>query len=328
MKNYLKKHRLGIVFGILCGLLFGFYVYLIEFPIEGAVYVLLLWGIFGIIFLGADFFRYKKKMKKLQIEEQKILVSYNRNWPEYEDEIEHIYQNMIRKLQDEKMHIVSKQDAWQSDIMDYYTLWVHQVKTPISAMKLMLWNMESGSQRRELEAELFQMEQYVEMALSYMRLQSDTNDLVIQFYELDRIVKKAVKKFSKVFIGKKISLDLKEINLMVLTDDKWLSFVIEQILSNALKYTKEGKIQIYTKGENLIIEDTGIGIAPEDLPRVCEKGYTGYNGRLDQKSSGLGLYLCKQTMEKLGHTFEMKSKVGVGTSVTLGLDRKKKVVEA
>lgn len=111
--------------------------------------------------------------------------------------------------------------------------------------------------------------------------------------------------------------------LRVLTDEKWLVFVLEQILSNALKYTKSGSIHIYLSPDapkTLVIEDTGIGIAPEDLPRIFEKGYTGCNGRADKRSTGIGLYLCRQIMEKLSHTIRIESEMGVGTKVYLGLD--------
>ena len=130
------------------------------------------------------------------------------------------------------------------------------------------------------------------------------------------------RKYSQMFILKKIQLVYTPIEMKVLTDEKWLVFVLEQILSNALKYTSTGKISVYTKGQNcLVIEDTGIGIWPEDLPRVFEKGFTGYNGRKDKKSTGIGLYLCKSVIDKLKHQIWIESEAGKGTKVYLSLQR-------
>lgn len=172
----------------------------------------------------------------------------------------------------------------------------------------------------ELEQELFRVEQYVEMVLNYLRLGSDSTDYVICRVELDRMLHQSVKKYAKQFIRRRIRLDYKETGLTVLTDEKWLSFAIEQLLANALKYTREGgEIRIYAEGTALCIEDTGIGIAAEDLPRVFEKGYTGCNGRTDKKSTGIGLYLCRKILDKLGHGITIESKIGAGTKVKVYL---------
>lgn len=205
------------------------------------------------------------------------------------------------------------------DMLDYYTLWAHQIKTPIAAMRLILQS-DDAPNSAELEQELFRVEQYVEMVLNYLRLGSDSTDYVICRVELDRLLRQSVKKYAKQFIRRRIRLDYKETGLTVLTDEKWLSFAIEQLLANALKYTREGGgIRIYAEGEALCIEDTGIGIAAEDLPRVFEKGYTGCNGRTDKKSTGIGLYLCRKILDKLGHGITIESKIGAGTKVKVYL---------
>ena len=222
-----------------------------------------------------------------------------------------------------------------NDMMDYYGMWAHQIKTPISAMRILL---QSGRESEEekidrklydsLQMELFKTEQYVEMVLSYLRIGDISKDMVLTNCDLGKVVRQAVKKYSRLFILQKISLELGEIKETVLTDEKWLSFVVEQILSNALKYTKKGKVSIYMADTcHLVIEDTGIGISAEDLPRIMEKGYTGYNGREDKKSTGIGLYLCKKVMDKLNHGIQISSEPGKGTKVTLDLGRKKLDVE-
>lgn len=168
----------------------------------------------------------------------------------------------------------------------------------------------------------FQEEQ-IKMALQYLRMEKMTSDLVFTRCDLDALIRQAVRKYAPLFIRRKIILSYEPVHCEVLTDEKWLVFVLEQILSNALKYTKSGSIHIYLSPDapkTLVIEDTGIGIAPEDLPRIFEKGYTGCNGRADKRSTGIGLYLCRQIMEKLSHTIRIESEMGVGTKVYLGLD--------
>lgn len=180
-----------------------------------------------------------------------------------------------------------------------------------------------ASYERQFQEEQIKMEQYVQMALQYLRMEKMTSDLVFARYDLDALIRQAVRKYAPLFIRRKIILSYEPVHCEVLTDEKWLVFVLEQILSNALKYTKSGSIHIYLSPDapkTLVIEDTGIGIAPEDLPRIFEKGYTGCNGRADKRSTGIGLYLCRQIMEKLSHTIRIESEMGAGTKVYLGLD--------
>ena len=180
---------------------------------------------------------------------------------------------------------------------DYYTAWVHQIKTPIATMKLLL--SENSEEHRALSAELFRIEQYVEMVLDYIRLESDVNDLVIKEYALDEMIRESLHKFAPQFILRKLKLAYKPTDQVVVTDKKWLTFILDQLISNAIKYTPEGEIRVSVEGNKVKISDTGIGIAPEDIPRIFEKGYTGANGRIGQKSSGLGLFLSKKAANLL-----------------------------
>lgn len=170
--------------------------------------------------------------------------------------------------------------------------------------------------------QLQSVEQYVEMVLGYLRLESPSSDYVIRNYLLDDIVRQAVRKYASQFIRRKLRLEYTPLNVSVITDEKWLLFVIEQVLSNALKYTRSGSVSITLEApKTLCIRDTGIGIAPEDLPRVFEKGFTGCNGRTDKRATGIGLYLCRRILEKLGHTIAITSTVGEGTTVRIGLQQ-------
>ncbi|MPM54164.1 Adaptive-response sensory-kinase SasA [bioreactor metagenome] len=236
--------------------------------------------------------------------------------------IESDYQQLIEILNDGKIAAKSSADRQMQDMLDYYVMWAHQIKTPIAAMRLLLQT-DENIESEELDEQLFRIEQYAEMVLHYLRTQSMCSDLLLKKYPLDAIVKQAVRKYRKQFIRKKIILNLSHLDCLILTDEKWLGFVIEQILSNSLKYTVMGSVSIYMDEflpKTLVIEDTGIGISPEDLPRIFEKGITGYNGRENKKSTGIGLYLCKRILEKLSHTIMVTSAIDKGTIVKIGLD--------
>ena len=245
------------------------------------------------------------------------------------------YQKMLRSLYITLQQQINELENGQVEQAEYFTMWVHQIKTPIAALRLLLAE-EEDERSQEMWEELFSIEQYVEMALQFSRLSAKSTDFVIGEVSLDKVVREAIHKYARLFVRKKIKLELTSIDTQILTDEKWLEFVIEQILSNAIKYTAGGTISIYQKinvtdekkeVKELIIEDTGIGkfhrfwensgIAPEDLPRIFEKGYTGYNGHADKRSTGIGLYLCRKIMRKLSHEITIESEIGVGTKVHL-----------
>ena len=320
--KYIKSKNKYILLFLLYLGIFCLIAYLYDMPIDACLYAMALCLFFAVVFMAYSYFRYKQKAEDLM--DIKARIQYGpEQMPKAANGIEEQYQEIIQQLYKKTAEAISKNDSSMSDMIDYYTLWAHQIKTPIAAMRLLLQSENSCQSKDELTMELFKIEQYVEMVLQYLRLGSDSTDFVIRKQPLDDIVREAVKKYSTTFIKKKISLEYRQTDAVVISDEKWLSFVIEQILSNALKYTYSGKISIYLD-ENLpntlVIEDTGIGIQSEDLPRVFDKGYTGYNGRKDKKSTGIGLYLCRQVMNKLGHTMSIESEVGKGTKVKLGLN--------
>ena len=242
------------------------------------------------------------------------------------DEIENELLEIIERLKNGGMRLNDSMNMKYSDMVDYYTMWVHQIKTPIASMHLILQKEDSEDSRR-LRAELFRVEQYVQMVLCFLRLDSDFTDYVIKEYRVDDIIRPAVRRLAPQFIMKKLALEYEHTDEVALTDEKWLSFVVEQVLSNAVKYTSSGSISIKCDGDRLVISDTGIGIAAEDLPRIFDKGYTGFNGRADRKASGIGLYLCRRICDNLEHSIEAQSVPGQGTTITIGLGRNKLEVE-
>ena len=198
-------------------------------------------------------------------------------------------------------------------------MWAHQIKTPIAAMRLVLSGSDTDT-ARELREELQKTEQYADMVLMYLKLDAGAEDYVIRKCSLDSIIRQSVKKYASQFIRKKIRLEYEPVDYEVLTDEKWLMFVIEQIISNSLKYTRQGSIAITLEaGGVLCIRDTGIGIDEADIPRVFEKGFTGLNGRTDRKATGIGLYLCRRILTSLGHEIRISSSAGEGTAVRIDL---------
>lgn len=326
IKCYSKHHIKSITLFCMFSLIFGIVFSLYKLELKAVLYAILLCFSIGFVIVLIDFIKYYKHHKIMIDLKEKITISLE-ELPIPHNLVEQDYTELIKTIHDDKIRITYETDSSKKDMVEYYTLWVHQIKTPIAAMRLLLQS-DDNTHNNELSSELFKIEQYVEMVLSYLRINNNSNDFIFKRYSLDNIVKQSVRKYAPLFVRKKLGLDFETLNCYVLTDEKWLSFVIEQILSNSLKYTNKGKISIYmTNNTTLVIEDTGIGIAAEDLPRIGEKGFTGYNGRTYKKATGIGLYLCKQILNKLSHTITIKSEVGVGTKVFIDLEETKLLTE-
>ena len=304
--NYLKAHYKTIIAILIIYIIFLISFYLYSLPLEAVIYPILL-SLFLILVLG--FLDCKAFIQKHHELKNGHLVK-----PETQIDID--YQNIIKLLEEEKQQNLLYEQSRYQEMIDYYTTWVHQIKTPIASMRLTLEKEDSEVSRR-IKNNLTSIENYVDMVLAYLRLDSSTNDLVIKEVNLNKIINECVRHFSSDFIHKKIGVEILNCETMVLSDEKWLTFIIEQLLSNALKYTKEGKISIFYKEYSLHIKDSGIGIDEKDLPRIFEKGYTGFNGRLNQKSSGLGLYLVKRSLDMLNHSISIESKLNKGTDVII-----------
>ncbi len=320
----IRYHWRGVLLTAAACCVFGALFALYSLPLEPVIYGGALCVSLGAVLAAVDCARSRRRHRELEIllhrVQEKALPL-----PPPESQLEEDYQALLLALRADRSSVLAQRDAQLREMADYYALWAHQIKVPISAMRLLLQEREGSV---PLEAELLKIEQYVGMVLSYLRLDSSHTDYVLGECALDPLIRQAVRKLAKLFILKKISLDLQETGRTVLTDGKWLSFVIEQILSNALKYTPEGgRIRIYGDGETLAVSDSGIGIRPEDLPRVFEKGFTGTNGRVEDRSTGIGLYLCRRVMDRLGHGISIVSRPGQGTLVRLDLSREQRVVE-
>ena len=324
-EKYLLAHKKNIIVWIIICSVFALVFSLYDLPTAPVLYGSILSGFAGLVFTAVDFILYRRRCIVLQKLEKEITVSVE-NLPQPRNTVEEEYTKLINILYDSLKAAENEAAEKLSDMTDYYTMWVHQIKTPIAAMGLILQSGDSP-EYSELSENLQRIEQYAEMVLCYLRLDSDSSDLVIRKYDLDEIVRQAVRKFSSQFIRRKLKLSYEPLNKKVLTDEKWLLFVIEQVISNAVKYTSSGMVQIYCEESlTLCIKDTGIGIAPEDLPRIFEKGYTGCNGRLDKKASGIGLYLCKRICGRLGHKISAESSDN-GTVIRIFLESRRLGIE-
>lgn len=327
--SFLKIRKMPIIIFTGIVVIFGILFYLYDIPFDAIIYGCELSFVWCAVCLFIDFYKYYKRHKLLHINREQFFDDAEQ-LPEHMDIIEYDYQELAKELYQAKQELISKNRIAKKELLDYYGMWVHQIKTPIAALDILLQNtermlyqldekemMQKAISVSDMKMELFKIEQYVEMALNYLRVEDISSDLVFKKQELDDMVCQVIRKYAKIFISKKIKLDFKPTKACIVTDEKWFIFVLEQLISNALKYTKKGQISIYMKEKSLVIEDTGIGIPAEDLPRIFEKGFTGYNGRENKKSTGIGLYLCKNIMDKLQWNITVDSEVGSGTKIYL-----------
>ena len=227
---------------------------------------------------------------------------------------------LAEKLEEREAELYQKKSDAENrynDLVDYYTLWVHQIKTPIAASKLLVREVADRQLKQQLEQEIFKIDSYTNLVLQYLRLESFHDDLVLKKENIEDLVKEVIRKYAIFFIQKDLSINLHDLDRRIVTDKKWLLVVIEQVLSNSLKYTNEGGVEIYMEGSDLCIKDTGIGIKNSDRLRVFERGFSGYNGRMTQQSSGLGLYLTQKISQELGHQIQIESELGQGTTVRI-----------
>ncbi len=317
IKSYARRHRLGLCLYLAYAMIYTLILFLYRLPMEAAGYVLALCAALGLAVFSVDAFRYRRRIRELGWQAEAV-KNGEESFPRPEDETERLYQELLTISRRERVDEVAGLMREKKDVTDYFTMWTHQIKTPIAAMSLLLQQEVSGEkeqyeQKRQVKNELFKIEQYVDMVMQYLRLADGVNDFVLREYTLDAIIKQALRKYASMFIHKNLTIQYEPVDLKVTTDEKWLVFVLEQLLSNAIKYTASGSVHIYVEGGCLVVEDTGIGILPEDLPRIFDKGYTGYNGRSDKKASGIGLYLVKEILNRLGHKIYAESESGEGT---------------
>ena len=315
MRRYIRDRKLYLSFLAVTVIILTAVPFLYETYDKVCRYMTILVLFSGFALMIPDHLRYRKTVREL--EKTAGIPFPDAPLPEgITDEPQRLYADLIRQYRQEYEELKEQTDRVSRYLLDTYILWAHQIKTPIAAMRLLL----EDKQDPQLNEQLFHIEEYVNQLLYYFRSESISGDFVIRSCSVDEVVRAALRKYSVIFIRRKLKLEYEPVDLQVDTDEKWLGFVVEQLLSNATKYTQSGGIRIYGKDGCLVIEDTGIGIAPEDLKRIFEKGYTGLNGRQEHRSTGLGLYLCREILKKLGHDIRIESEAGKGTRAVIVFD--------
>ena len=317
LKHHLYSRRFILSLLLIVFSIMGMFAFIFEDGRSLLEYQLLLAFLLASFFLGMDLASAYKEYRNQ--------LFYASGRPQ--TALEALLFEKLALLEMDKKNRAIEEREKLNDLMDYYTLWAHQIKTPIAASSLLVGEIEDKKVKNQLEQELFKIESYVNIVLQYLRLESFHEDLVLKKENVEDLVKEIVKKYAIFFIQKGLSLNLHDLDRTIITDRKWFVVILEQVLSNSLKYTSQGGIEIYFQEDTLYIKDSGLGIQDADLLRVFERGFSGYNGRLTQQSSGLGLYLSKKIADELGHQISIASQVGQGTTVMISFSEKKMIFE-
>ena len=317
IKYYIRSRLpfyLLVIFNEIILILFAF---LFEEVADVLYYSLTILTFVTIIMVAWDLFRSYQSYKLAYLYEEITPLS----------PLEFYLDQTLKNARENQMNQTEEECKRYTDLMDYYTLWVHQIKTPIAASQLLVQDVTDRNIKSLLEQEIFKIDAYTHLVLQYLRLENFHDDLQLKQVALEHLVKEVVRKYSLFFIQKGLTIKLDDLDVKVISDEKWLLVIIEQVLSNSLKYTKSGGIEVYFKDNTLYLKDSGIGIKDSDILRVFERGFSGYNGRLTQQSSGLGLYLSKKIADQLGHDISISSQVGQGTTVSIHFQKKKLAID-
>lgn len=311
IKSFLKREKSTIIFGIFIFFyILGVY-FIFEFERDKTIYISFLYLFLFFIYMIFLYFTRDRDYR------EEIALLNQKNYKKILEIKDSPLSRALYKSLEENKNFKDNEEKRRDDVKNYLTIWTHQIKSPIFALKLLLKKGEIN--KIDCEKEIFEIEEYVGNILGYARINADSTDYVFSKYSLDEIIRGVIRKYSIQFIGKNNRVDFFETKKIILTDAKWFSFLLEQIISNAIKYTQNGRVAIYLKKDELVIEDNGIGIMPEDLPRIFDAGYTGYNGRLEKKSTGLGLKLSKNIGKSLRVTLRCESEPKIGTKMFINL---------
>ena len=317
IKYYIRSRLPFYLLVIFNGIILILFAFLFEEAADVLYYSLTILTFVSIIMVAWDLFRSYQSYKLAYLYEEITPLS----------PLEFYLAQTLENARENQMNQTEEECKRYTDLMDYYTLWVHQIKTPIAASQLLVQDVTDRNIRSLLEQEIFKIDAYTHLVLQYLRLENFHDDLQLKQVALEQLVKEVVRKYSLFFIQKGLTINLDDLDVKVISDEKWLLVIIEQVLSNSLKYTKSGGIEVYFKDNTLYLKDSGIGIKDSDILRVFERGFSGYNGRLTQQSSGLGLYLSKKIADQLGHDISISSQVGQGTTVSIHFQKKKLAID-
>lgn len=328
-KEYLKDKRLYLLIGITIYLVILLILLAFKVNIEATLAITFTYFVGLITILIVDYIRkkifYNNFKCKLDSLDQKYLIVEMLQDAHFlegrilTDALYEIDKSMIEKINEYKMQV--------KDFKEYVELWIHEVKLPVASLTLMVHN-QKGEQSKKLLSQLTRLDNYLEQILYYVRSENAEKDYLITKVNLSKVISNVALKNKDILLAKGIDFVVSDVDIEVLTDSKWLEFIINQIVDNSIKYSKEKNayIKIVAKEESevigLIIYDNGKGISKSDLPRVFDKTFTGTNGRSESaKSTGMGLYLCRELCNKLGHKIQIISEEGKYTKVTILFDK-------
>lgn len=326
---WMKQQRLFLASALIFMGVFGAVFFLYELPSGAFLYGALVCGFLLLIATAASFFRFVQRGKGLRAYRK---TGGSTALPPAPGWVEGEYQAIINELQQQQKAMASKMQTDRLQDADYYGMWVHQMKVPLASLRLMMQSAESDDLplplRRDIRQQLFAIEQYTNMVLQYQRLQEGGTDLAFTSWPYDTLVHTGAKRVAPLFIAGNVSLQVERLPGAVVTDEKWFVFILEQLLSNAAKYTKNGRVRVYLKSQaELCVEDTGIGIRKADIPRLFERNYTGGETHGERYSTGIGLYLCARAAALLNLELSVESTLGKGTRVTIRHRQKGETIE-
>lgn len=327
IKNYILSKMPYLIMNFIIFLLVAVLFKIVNIPNIIVFCVFLIWFMPLVVYIIICFFKENKfygEMKNISDRlDKKYLLSEVIKKPNYYEG--RIFYEILKDV-DRNMHEeVNYYKHLQSDYREYIEAWVHEIKTPIASSKMILEN-SSSRDKNALIDDLNKIDRYITQALYYSRSTDFNKDYIIKTFNLQKVINDCIRENRREFINKRIRLDIENnTDIEVTSDAKWLKFIINQILINSIKYSKgeNAEIKLYTIQHrdlhkiSLVIEDNGIGIPKSDMNRVFDKGFTGYNGRIYGKSTGIGLYLCRKLCEKLDLDLELVSEVKVGTKVLI-----------
>lgn len=324
LKEFLKGNKVSIIFNLLAMILLSIFLLSIGNNFQSILMIIMTWSVFLICFYGYEYNHRKKYFNEIfeTIEnmDKRYLITEVIDRPKYSDAIP--YYTLMKMSNKSMMEEISAIKNERKEYKEYVEQWIHEVKTPIASIKLIEENNKSNISR-EVLYELEKIDGYVEEALFYARSEAVEKDYLIKEISIMECVQEVIIKNKQMFIRSDVEIELDDVEHIVYSDYKWISFILNQIIINAVKYKKptESKIKIYCEkvrnGVQLIIEDNGIGISNHEIARVFEKGFTGNIGRVKHKSTGIGLYLCKKLSIKLGVLISVESEYGEYTKVIL-----------
>ena len=322
--EFIKERMIFLIINLIMFLLVAILMKIVKVSINIILILFLIW--FGpiLIYMFLEFIKYRRYLNNLinTVEnlDRKYLLPEVIEEPRFQEA--RIINDVLKQCNKSMHEKVKHYKDEQIEYREYIETWVHEIKTPIASAKLILENDDSNLSSR-INYEMKRVEGFIEQVLYYARSSDVSKDYIIKEFSLRSVVMKSVKSNSRDFINKNIKLDIRGIEGNIFSDEKWVEFIINQIIINAVKFSipNEGKVSIYSKvNENniiLTIEDNGVGINEKDIDRVFEKGFTGENGRKFGKSTGIGLYLCKKLCDKLGIGISLNSKENIGTKVNI-----------